>query len=320
MPRLAPLPTWSTLKEILTGSDRDTPEGFNTFWRAVGQVMDGELWGGGGFSSERAFLKAFTDGPPRKARKLAAIALHEEAWTFRGQSNHKLRAVKRLVVTSARAGANLEDVEVNRRTRGELVPQDLSATAPRFIRRKVRQLERAAPGSFKRGELVVLLHGLGRTRFSMRHVERELLSRGFQVANVGYPSTRAGVEALAELSWSRVHAHAGAFEQVHFVTHSLGGILLRQLLAWDKVALIGRVLMLAPPNHGSEVVDHLRRWPVVPSLMGPAFLELGTGPQGPERLGPARAPTAVIAGSRPQFFLSRSFDRPNDGKVAVESA
>ncbi|MDP2308555.1 MAG: alpha/beta fold hydrolase [Pseudomonadota bacterium] len=171
-----------------------------------------------------------------------------------------------------------------------------------------------------RGELVVLLHGLGRTRFSMRPVERALRARGFRTANIGYRSGSGTIEALAARVWAAVEQLAEPFDQVHFVTHSLGGILVRQLLKQGVVKRVGRVVMLAPPNHGSEIVDDLGKWRLLPAVMGPAFEQLGTGPAGPERLGPASVPVAVIAGRRTQAPFSGVFSGPNDGKVSTESA
>ena len=172
-------------------------------------------------------------------------------------------------------------------------------------------------------EYVVLLHGLGRTSFSMKRLELFLRKEGYQVVNLTYPSTRWTVERLSEdylakLLEQRVPTNAA---RIHFVCHSLGGIVLRNYLATHQVANLGRVVMFAPPNHGSEIVDGLNRRGLLRVLLGPALLELGTGPDSlPNRLGPARFDCGIIAGNRVvNPILARRLTGPGDGKVTVES-
>ncbi len=128
-------------------------------------------------------------------------------------------------------------------------------------------------------ECVVLLHGLGRTHWSMLLLERELESAGYSVWNEGYPSRSATVEQLAPVVGRAVDAcRARKSQRIHFVTHSMGGILVRAYFRDHAVAEAGRVVMLAPPNHGSPIVDASRerwwfRW-----FTGPAGQQLGTAP------------------------------------------
>jgi triacylglycerol lipase len=182
----------------------------------------------------------------------------------------------------------------------------------------------AAPVPGPPGEWVVLLHGLGRTSWSMKRIQWTLESAGYQVVNLCYPSRRYGVERLSEKYLHKILATkvpVGA-AKVHFVTHSLGGLVLRRYLAHHSMSNLGRVVMLAPPNHGSTLVDSLRRHALGRWILGRAGRELGTAPSDlPQRLGPVDFPLGVIAGDVSlNPFFSRYLEGPNDGKVTVASA
>jgi pimeloyl-ACP methyl ester carboxylesterase len=173
------------------------------------------------------------------------------------------------------------------------------------------------------GECVVLLHGMGRSSLSMKRMQWALQAAGYKVVNISYPSRRFDVEQLSEtylqdIVTTKVPTDAS---KVHFVTHSLGGILLRQYLAHHSISKLGRVVMLAPPNHGSLVVDSLRRRAWGRWILGPAGCELGTGTNDlPQRLPPVDFCCGVIAGDvsfNPIF--SSVLDSPDDGKVSVKS-
>lgn len=179
-----------------------------------------------------------------------------------------------------------------------------------------------ASGVAVAADCVVLLHGLARTAMSMNPMQRALVAEGFETANIDYPSRDYSVEELAGIAipegLDACHAIDGV-EHIHFVTHSLGGILLRQYLSEKEIVGLGRVVMLGPPNQGSAAVDELRDWPGFDWLNGPAGLQLGKGDDSvPLRLGPATFELGVIAGNRTiDPITSAVLENPDDGRVSV---
>ncbi len=172
-------------------------------------------------------------------------------------------------------------------------------------------------------EHVILLHGLCRTSKCMDKMERALTDAGYRVWNVDYPSRTDTVAKLSEAVLApaiRDCEQEGA-TRIHFVGHSLGAILIRDYLALHPLANAGRVVMLGPPNQGSEVVDRIGSWWLFQKLNGPAGNELGTRTDG------AHAPSAppgvdvgVIAGNRTINWINSFVMIPgsDDGKVSVE--
>ena len=171
---------------------------------------------------------------------------------------------------------------------------------------------------------VILLHGLVRTSLSMRPLAVCLRQRGFAVVNVGYPSRQHTVETLAHavIPPAIAELRRQGVGTIHFVTHSMGGILLRSFLATQFLPELGRVVMLSPPNQGSELVDYFRRFWWFRWFFGPAGCQLGTTVTDlPRRLGPLIGTVGIITGNHPASRLfSRFFPGPNDGKVSVASA
>jgi triacylglycerol lipase len=173
-------------------------------------------------------------------------------------------------------------------------------------------------------ECVVLLHGLGRTARSMEKMEETLLEAGFSTANIDYPSRHKPIGLLAHeaIPEGVAECRSHSAEKIHFVTHSMGGILVRYYLANSDIDELGRVVMLSPPNQGSEIVDKLDGMPGFAGAVGPAGLELGTnGHSVPLRLGPADFEVGIITGDRGiNPLTSPMIPGEDDGKVSIESA
>ena len=144
---------------------------------------------------------------------------------------------------------------------------------------------------------------------------------GYFVINKSYPSTKHDIETLANDIIPRSVASCPDSSQVHFVTHSLGGILVRQYLSEHSVTNLGRVVMLAPPNKGSEITDEMKDNVLYKTVNGPAGLQLGTDSLSvPNQLGPANFELGIIAGTKTvNPILSQMLPNPDDGKVSVES-
>jgi hypothetical protein len=176
--------------------------------------------------------------------------------------------------------------------------------------------------AFGAQEEVILLHGLCRTSRSMVTMERALTDAGYKVRNADYPSLSAPIEKLAEDAIGKAvsDCQRDGATKIDFVTHSLGGILVRSYLACHTIPSLGRVVMLAPPNQGSEIVDKLGWLFLFKWLNGPAGNELGTDKNStPNRLGPANFHVGIIAGDRSiNWINSLLIPGRDDGKVSVE--
>jgi pimeloyl-ACP methyl ester carboxylesterase len=172
-------------------------------------------------------------------------------------------------------------------------------------------------------EHVILLHGLGRSPRSMAKLAGRLRGRGYAVLNLAYPSRDHSIEYLAEeILHPRVERLLNSRPaRIDFITHSMGGIVVRYYLKHHRLEKLGRVVMLAPPNQGSELVDRMKTIPFLEKSLGPAGRELGKDRDSlPLKLGRARFALGVIAGNRSGNLLnSIIIDGPDDGSVSVRS-
>jgi len=171
-------------------------------------------------------------------------------------------------------------------------------------------------------EVVVLLHGLARSPQSMTKIERALEKRGYEVLNMGYPSRKFSIEKLTEIIRDEIVKNLEDVERIHFVTHSMGGIIVRYMQQQFPIDNIGKVVMLSPPNQGSEVVDKLGRLKLFKWINGPAGSQLGTT-EGSLLLGldAVDFELGVITGDRSiNWILSCMIPGKDDGKVSIENA
>ncbi len=153
----------------------------------------------------------------------------------------------------------------------------------------------------------------------MGKLEARLSEAGYQVVNLGYPSRKDNIEALADEAIAPALKRCPKDTEIHFVTHSLGGILVRQYLASHTIENLKHVVMLGPPNQGSEVVDKLHAFPGFHFMNGDAGMQLGTGKLStPNSLGAADFNLGIIAGNKSiNWILSSLIPGKDDGKVAT---
>ncbi len=124
---------------------------------------------------------------------------------------------------------------------------------------------------------VFLLHGLGRTSRSMRMLTEFLTKNGYEAKSLNYSSTRYSVESLVDQLIPQIANECpDKSKTVHFVGHSLGAILIHNILQKYRPINLGRIVALGPPYHGSAIIDHLGKYWLYRKIHGPAALQLGT--------------------------------------------
>jgi pimeloyl-ACP methyl ester carboxylesterase len=167
------------------------------------------------------------------------------------------------------------------------------------------------------GDRVVLLHGLWRSVWAMEAPARHLNKAGFETLIIPYPSFR---KSLPEIVREVAQDLPPSPKTTHFVTHSMGGIVLRCLAAEHPELVTGRIVMLAPPNNGSEIVDWLEDSFLGRCFLGPGGMSLSTTGV-PKKIPhfPREQRVDVIMGNRQNVPLfSFLLDGENDGIVTVE--
>lgn len=171
-------------------------------------------------------------------------------------------------------------------------------------------------------DTIALLHGIGQHKIVMTPLDLFLRAQGFDVINIQYPSVKQPIDRLTAAVHRELNK-SGAFDapRLHFVTHSMGGLVLRAYLSRHRPENLGRVVMLAPPNRGSEVADFLKDVWLFKSFFGPAGQELTTlarsawaETQVDFELGVIAGDNRLVAGLN-EFIMKE----PNDGLVSVES-
>jgi len=173
-------------------------------------------------------------------------------------------------------------------------------------------------------ECIILVHGLARTSHSFSKMAVELKNEGYNVVNLEYPSRKHPIEKLSKpyLSKAIDKCHSKNISKIHFVSHSMGGILIRQYLSQHPINKLGNIVMLSPPNQGSEIVDKLGSFPGFFAINGPAGLQLETNENSlPNKLGAVDYPLGIITGNKSiNLILSMLIPGEDDGKVSVKRA
>jgi pimeloyl-ACP methyl ester carboxylesterase len=174
------------------------------------------------------------------------------------------------------------------------------------------------------GAGIVFLHALARTPRSFNKMQKTAEACGFRTLNLSYASRTKTLEALADDIHEEVERFCReATGSIHFVGHSMGGLLARVYLSKYRPVRLGRVVLIGTPNSGSEVADALGRFWIYRTLFGPAGLQLGTAYSRTD-INPRYPPTypvGIVAGNRTVDPVSwwLFLPRPNDGKVSVEN-
>jgi pimeloyl-ACP methyl ester carboxylesterase len=174
-----------------------------------------------------------------------------------------------------------------------------------------------------KADVVVGIHGLLNCNRSMRHVERALCGSGFDVFLWQYRSREKFIEQhgcdLVRVIRQIAYQYPG--KPIHFVTHSIGGLVLRAALnnpLCPREAKIGSAVLLAPPNQGSSLGRRFRQVPPLPFILGnrSGWEILNYTPYDMSFIGnfPPTMRVLVIAGTKGSKLL---FDKPNDGYVLV---
>ncbi len=169
------------------------------------------------------------------------------------------------------------------------------------------------------GDVVILLHGLWRSYLSMEELAKDLNSRGFETLNISYASFRDNIPELIE----KIDVELRGIDEgktIHFVTHSMGGVLARYYVASYPERSYGRAVMLAPPHRGSQVVDWLEGTPFL-RVLGPAGASLSTRAMKVEEVKTAEGlDVLVLMGEKSRVpFFRFLLDMDNDGIVSVSS-
>jgi hypothetical protein len=171
-------------------------------------------------------------------------------------------------------------------------------------------------------EQVFLVHGLARGAGSMAKLADFLRAAGYEIHNFDYPSTEKSPDELVDLLGRELgRCCPPSAPRLHFVTHSLGGILVRARLAQQAPPNLGRVVLLAPPNRGSEIIDRVGEGALFEAALGPTAITLGTDPDSfPNSIGPPHYEVGIIAGTQSLNPVgSALLPGPDDGAVTIEA-
>jgi len=169
-------------------------------------------------------------------------------------------------------------------------------------------------------EQVVLLHGFGRKGNAMFLLQKRLRNAGYKAHSIEYASLQESPDVILEKVAEQIALCCRDDRRpVHFVGHSLGGLIIRAYLDQNPLKNLGRVVLLGTPSQGSELVDiYGDRW--LFKMLGPTARVLGTDEDSfPNRIGPPYYPLGIIAGTSSLTITDKHLPGPDDGLVSVIS-
>lgn len=177
----------------------------------------------------------------------------------------------------------------------------------------------------RKSQLIVILHGIGMSTLRMAWLEFGLRRAGYSTLNIGYPSLRRDLAGCAAYVKARLDAYpTGNYSSIHFVTHSMGGLVALELLAEKEAFPVHRAILIAPPYRGSEVADFLHKFRLYRAAFGPSGSQLTTTYR--KDIGfviPTTTEIGIIAGTRgyeyPWFLSIMNKTGEHDGLVSVQS-
>lgn len=186
-------------------------------------------------------------------------------------------------------------------------------------RQKLDEITRARELEPMKGKAVILLHGIIRSSKSFPKMRARLREEGYHVVGFDYPSTQISIpEAAAFLD--RVVKSMPEVEEINFVVHSMGGLVVRAWLAGYEDERIGRMVMLGTPNQGACMADKLQRNILYKALYGPAGQQLVSGDESfIAKLPVPEFEFAIIAGARgEEIGWNPLIPGDDDGTISVE--
>jgi len=171
-------------------------------------------------------------------------------------------------------------------------------------------------------EGVVLLHGILRTNRCMSGLASFLEGQGYKTLNLDYPSAKYDISSIAELIHGTIKKFADKHSKIHFIGYSMGGLVIRAYLQKYRLENLGKIVMIATPNKGSEVADFLQNFWLYKKLYGPAGQQLITDQQSfKDILGDIYYDLGIISGISPYYFFGNYLiGKKNDGRVSIESS
>ncbi|WP_036043978.1 alpha/beta hydrolase [Leptospira alstonii] len=173
-------------------------------------------------------------------------------------------------------------------------------------------------------DCVILIHGFLRSSDQLKNMGDYLADHNLSVYYANYPSRSNNIQEVSQHYILPIVQNncASKFDKIHFVTHSAGGIVIRHFLKENRIEKLGRVVMLAPPNKGSEVADFLSRFDFFNALLGPILIQLKTDDSSfVNNVGTPNFEFGIIMGDSSNDPISSIIiSGEDDGKVSIESS